>query len=378
MHARKLVLLSGLALTISAGTAIGQNRGTTEPREGQETQQDRQDRLERASQAARDRESRYGASSNILTSLEGIWNVKVQVNRTNWDAMNAPTGDRGSQERRDETNPQRNETDERRERAERQAERGERQGANPQREQDMRAASVDGMARSHTILGGDILRTTVLFGQGVPQSDGTRNDGRERDADRMRDRAAGGQLDPNSLQSVSFLGYNDRADEYQLALMTGQGGAIHYFTGKYDPGARRIVFTSTDRTPQSSLRDEQDGANRNDDATSSIAQTGTTEGMSVVLQLEGDDRYTVTAYRGPTSVETVTQRGTDLGGQPTQRREDGREADKRQDRYDGRATIAPNVIYKATYTKADAGMRSQHDRLFDEHDRNERSTSRSR
>ncbi|MFI4917039.1 MAG: hypothetical protein ACIAS6_11110 [Phycisphaerales bacterium JB060] len=421
MNAKQLAIVSGLALTLSAGSALAQNRGngTQQERRDRDVQQDRQDRLEDASRAVRDRDSRYGSSTNILTSLEGMWNVQVQVNRTNWNLMGSggresmrPRGDADeSAQRRDGAQPDANNprTERENEREVRERELRDRQDRRQQQEgrqqdddrqtrtatrtQDQQMANADGMARSHAILDGDILRTTVIFGEGMgsttdrPDRDAQR--GIERNNDRQRgaqpDRGQtptstrGGAMDNRSLQSVSFLGYNDNTGQYNMALMTGQGGAIHYFTGKYDQAGRRIVFTSDEqRSGATGQRNPSSTTERDGGTTTTQGQTQNLgSGMTVVLQMEGSDSYTVTAYRGSTSVSTVTGAGADLGGQPDQRRDDGsdRDQDQRQDRYGGDATIAPNVIYKATYTKADASMRSQNEQRFEEHDRRERGLS---
>lgn len=411
MNTKQLAIISGLAMTLSAGSALAQNRGSdTQERRDRGAQQDRQDRLADASQAARDRDSRYGSSTNILTSLEGMWNVQVQVNRTNWELMRSggreSMRDRRegseSDQRRDGAQPDANNprTDRENEREVRERELREqdddRQTRTATRTQDQRMATAEGMARSHAILGGDILRTTVIFGEGTGST--TTTDRPERDGDRDQQRGAQrdrgqtptstqrGEMDNNSLKSVSFLGYDDNTGQYNLALMTGQGGAIHYFTGKYDQSSRRIVFTGDEQ------RSGAAGQRNPSSTTGRDGQTSTTQGqnqslgsgMTVVLQMDDSDSYTVTAYRGSTSVSTGAGSGsgssTELGGQPGQRRggegeQDQRQGELRQDRSGGQATIAPNVIYKATYTKADASTRSQIEQRFEEHDRNERGMS---
>lgn len=417
MNTTQLVFVSGLALAISAGPALAQTRSNNDQDRPDRTQQDRQDRLEEAAAAVRDRDGRYGSATNILSSLEGLWNVQVRVNRTNWDAMNAGATDRRLPEGREGANPDSTtprDGDARREQDRRETDRRERDGAerDGQRQdrtgtarngsmQTQATSSADGLARSHRVMDGNILRTTLLFGEGVAETRGgfaVREDesGNEREDQREMDRRAERReattttrttrqddFDSNALRSVSFLGYDDRTGEYSLVLMTGQSGAIHYFTGKYDQGARRIVFTGTDHTSPSATRPGQDRTSRNGDGTTTVTKVGAVEGMSIVLQMESNEQYSITAYRGPTSVGSAAS--TDLGGQPSQRgdrqnddRSDRRDGDQRQDREGRDAQIAPNVIYKATYTRADASMRSQQDRLFDEYERSERSTIRGR
>jgi hypothetical protein len=428
MQAKQLVVLSGMAMAFVAGPAFAQTGTGNQQDRRQTPTQDRQDRLQDASQAARDRDSRFGSSTNILTSLEGIWNVNVQVNRSNWDMMN-----RGMQTDRrtpgqdgtglDTTNPQQRDrqgvdvdTDqpqtqrerEARERLERErqerennpgTERGDQRQPGMQDGAQSQMGTADGLARSQAILGGDILRTTLIFGAeaastrtnpaGQDRQDQDRNPQRDQqdrngqnpgDLDRAQPRdgmtttTTGGMMDNNSLRSVSFLGYNEGTGEYNLVLMTAHGGGIHYFTGQYDQSDRRIIFTSADSgstrsTPAGSQRDVNDGQ------PATRGAVGDTGSMSVVLQLEGNDSYTVTAYRGTATTGSTVGSGVNdtqpaLGGQPERR---DRDANPGQDGAT-QTSIAPNVIYKATYTKADNTMRSQYDRIFDEREQAERRT----
>ncbi len=420
MQAKQLVLVCGLALTTMAATVAAQNGTNNDRREG--VQQDRQDRLGEASRAAR-QDNQVSSANNILTSLEGIWNVSIQVNRTQWDAMNRSrpsTTDRGTGQETngtdlDSTNP--DQPDDRTPR-ERDAERqNERERQNPTREPDRRDReninergergdqldgadstqsgqmnSADGMARSQAILGGNILRTTVIFGADTQsartttgrtterQDRGTdRNP--QRDADRQGTQRDGmtttttmGQMDNSNLQSMSFLGYDQNSGEYNLALMTGQSGSIHYFTGKYDLSGRRIVFKSVDDSPVSTSTTD-----RRSTGSSVTTTTGTQmEDVTVVLQMDGNDTYTVTAYSGSAALGSPSSRGgADLGGQPSRDdnrdNRDTRDSANRQGQQDATGqTMAANIIYKATYTKADSSMRSQHDRMFDDREREER------
>jgi hypothetical protein len=334
--------------------------------------------------------------------LEGIWNVNIQVNRTQWDAMNRSTqgttdrdaddadrdstnpqrdNDRGAQENREETDPQRIAEREALREAERRGterdQEGDRTGSTTSSKTDSQMNSADGMARSNAILGGNILRTTVIFGADTQSTRSTtgrtpEQDGREADRNPQREgmsTTTAGQMDNSNLQSMSFLGYDQQSGEYNLALMTGHNGSIHYFTGKYDQSGRRVVFKSVDSSPVSTSTTDRTMS------TSGAAM----DGVTVVLQMNGNDSYSVTAYSGSAALGGSTGRDTDLGGQPS--RDDNRDgnnpaqdrgAGDRQGREGGDASLAANIIYKATYTKADGTMRSQHDRMFDERERQER------
>lgn len=439
MRATNIILASGLAIATFATPALAQSRGNNDT---QDRIRDRQDRLGDAGRTIQQDRER-AAATNILTSLEGIWNVNVQVNRTQWDALDRmgqrrtdpgrtdpdrPGTDRGldstNPDQRDDRNPRerdaeregterdrqegareqarrdREQIQERRERAQEQSGR-DRDGANPAQSDASRSGGIetaDGMARSHAILGGDILRTTVMFGTGTStQPTPTRQapDSQERDAERnpQRDNDRDGvqrdgtstmtpmsAMDTRNLQSMSFLGYDQNSGEYNLALMTGHSGSIHYFTGKYDQAERRIIFKSVDSSPVSTSTTDRRSTTTPSTTGSSVTTTMGTqmEGMTVVLQMDGNDTYSVTAYRGSTARDSGAQRGTDLGGQPArdQNRENGRDARRetgdRQNQDASRSMISPNVIYKATYTRADSSMRSQHDRMFDEREREDR------
>lgn len=408
MQAKQLILASGLALATMAVPALAQS-GTNNNENIRERGQDRQDRLGDASRAVR-QDRQLSSANNILTSLEGIWNVNVMVNRTQWDALdrsrrgstdrtdqestNPERGsDRGAREREDQTDAQRLAEREALREAERRGNERDQQGrdtdSTSRTQTGSQMGTADGMARSHTILGGDILRTTVIFGADAASTrttDPRQNpdrDRQERDADRnpqrdgernqqrdgMSTTTTMSQMDNSSLRSMSFLGYDQDSGEYNLALMTGQSGTIHYFTGKHNQPDRRIVFKSVNASPVSTSTTGRGSA-----TTSGLS----TEGMTVVLQMENNGSYSITAYSDSASTGRDGS-STDLGGQPAQQRDRDadnpsrdRETDRRQGQDGRQATLAPNVIYKATYTKADSTMRSQHDRMFDERERDER------
>lgn len=431
MRATNIILASGLAIATLATPTLAQSRDNDDT---QDRIRDRQDRLGDAGRTIQQDRER-AAATNILTSLEGIWKVNVRVNRTQWDALDRmgqhrtdpdrPGTDRGldstNPDQRDDRNPRerdaeredterdrqngtreqarrdREQIQERRERGQEQSGR-DRDGANPSRSDASRSGgieSADGMARSHAILGGDILRTKVIFGTGTatqptttrqaPDSqdrDAERNPRRDNDRDSVQRNGTStttpmSATDTRNLQSMSFLGYDQNSGEYNLALMTGKSGSIHYFTGKYDQAERRIIFKSVDSSPVStSTTDRRSTTTPSTSGSSVTTTTGTQmEGMTVVLQMDGNDTYSVTAYRGSTAQDSGARRGTDLGGQPArdQNRENRRDARRdtgdRQNQDASRSMISPNVIYKATYTRADSSMRSQHDRMFDERER---------
>ncbi|UYV13279.1 MAG: hypothetical protein NCW75_03095 [Phycisphaera sp.] len=409
MQAKQLILVSGMALAMIATTATAQSRNNDNRRDG--VQQDGRDRLGEASRAAR-QEGQRSTANNILTSLEGIWNVNIQVNRTQWDAMTrsrlgTTDSDRTglNRDRLDSTNPDQGTDRNPRERdIEREGTEIDRQDGT--REQDRRdreniqergergsergsgqMSSADGMARSNAILGGNILQTKSIFGadgattrsttgRTPDRQDRDAGNNPQRDADRQaQERDGMGQMDNSNLQSMSFLGYDQNSDEYNLALMTGQSGTIHNFTGKFDRSDRRIVFKSVDSSPVSTSTTDRRSTDRSGTTTSGTQM----KDMTMVLRMDGNDTYTVTAYSGSTTTTGTTDRGTDLGGQPsrgddrgTNNQDRDRGVGDRQGQDATGSSLPANIIYKATYTKADRNMRSQHDRMFDDREREER------
>ena len=188
--------------------------------------------------------------------------------------------------------------------------------------------------------------------------------------------------------------------------MTAQGG-MHTFSGDYDASAKRIVFTSkdsaygmqdrttttdrrtTDRTTTTDRRvdgqdtdrqnnprgnnqpDRRDAERQGTDRDRTTTTMASNAGMAIVLEMKNDNTYTITAYRGSTSVNSLRgERGADWGGQPALR---GSEGNERGDSHRGDdARQSPNIVYKATYTKADESMRSQYERMIEEQEGQQR------
>jgi len=217
---------------------------------------------------------------------------------------------------------------------------------------------ADGIASSQTVLGGNILRTTVIFGANTPT---TRTNPAQQERGTPSDARTQSRISNDQLRTMSFLGKNEQTGKYDLVFMTPQGG-MHTFSGDYDASERRVVFTSKD-----SMQGMQDGArserqqndrregDRERDDQSNMQDSG---GIAVVLEMQNDGSYTLTAYRGSASMDKRQKdREAELGGQPADRQGQGQGGEDQR---------SADVIYRATYTKADERMRSQFDRMIQE------------
>lgn len=349
-HAR-ILSTSGLVAALVVGVASAQSGDATDdptsPRPRSDRDSERVQDLERGERASPE-------ALRLLQNLEGIWEVDVSINGSVWRSRMGDSRPGGSGEDAD-------------------AERGRQRNQERDRESEGRGTptTMRGIAEASTVLGGNVLKIASILTPGesagaewaLPSADGN-----------------------ETSRSLSFFSFDPSANEYSAVFMSDMDGTMHHSTGKYDSGSRRIVFgkSGSEKTTEAvdasvprsdQRRSERDGRRRR----------GQREAHAV-LQMKDENTFEVTMYLGD-EIPGAANRGSDAKERDavSDVRDDERSADasddeRREPDAEQRSSreLPNNVLYRATYKKAQLQRQSNYDRAMREDERRMRNEQRKR
>ncbi|MBK7405326.1 MAG: hypothetical protein IPJ41_12010 [Phycisphaerales bacterium] len=175
----------------------------------------------------------------------------------------------------------------------------------------------------------------------------------------------------NATQCLAFISFDEDDDSYTIVLMNSRDGEIYKESGRYDAGSNRIVFDGNmrddaDRPGRTGAgAGEQPSSTRREPGSMNTRATRAQHEVRVELELRGDDSYEVTMYQGSAAGSGVG----DPNSAPDQR--------TGQQPYTTKSADARgNIVYRATYTRADASQEGLYQRMLDAEDSSSRTSWR--
>ncbi|MCK6477585.1 MAG: hypothetical protein L6Q35_12225 [Phycisphaerales bacterium] len=154
---------------------------------------------------------------------------------------------------------------------------------------------------------------------------------RDRDLDSPT-RIGGPGMGAGGMVGRMFLAFDEGSRNYTVVFMENRSGKIHTHTGTFDATGNRIVFR---------------GDGHKDGTKDGISNTGAgnrakadDKDTRIVLEFSGDDRYTVTMYRGSGTTTTDSTPGNEPNSKPGDRTGGANRDD-----------AMGAMFYRASYTK---------------------------
>lgn len=385
---RTLVTACGGLLTICTSAALNaHSEGESRDRQPQWTQDSGQP---------------SDGQPEILSKLEGVWRVEVEVNPSMWGTLHggrqiledATPGESGNINRdhstRDRRDPNRNRFP----------------SGDPPQSADHddtpihNGSDYRAIADTKLILDGEILRERMILldGESAESPDDPahdldqKNNDDDDNEDAIENNNIGGQpitedtarhgID-DATQCLAFISFDEADNSYTMVMMNSKDGEIFHERGQYDATSNRIVFAGgpegADRQgrqpsmvePSPDKPDDDAGGRGNQpyrtpSSTDRVREPGRVQPMGghenvcVVLQLHDNDSYEVTMYAGNTLDRYRADPAANPASDPT-----SRPGSAPQPESDAFADAMGDIVYRATYTRASASQEALYERLLD-------------
>ncbi|CAG0982915.1 hypothetical protein PHYC_01865 [Phycisphaerales bacterium] len=244
-----------------------------------------------------------GDPAAILKRMEGVWKVEFR----SAPSFGKENVNPGAPARPDDNQPNRDKD----------------KPDQPDRNRD--AVTTSGIAETKMVMNDAVLHQRAFMLGGLPGSEGSGTPARS-------------QSDP--VEFASYLSFDKPAERYSMVIVCGKDGSIKFGTGRFEATATRIVFESdsTDHRPDRSSPDIKPGG-QNQPAINP-RDSGSAYGFGdarVVLEILGNDQHKVTMYaKSPSATATPPAQPSSPAGTPART-----------------ATEQSDILYQATYTRAD-------------------------
>lgn len=288
----------------------------------------------------------HSSSPAMLSKLEGIWEVDVEVNPSLW--QEAMDGSRTSDA------PQRGDAD-------RPADAGDAfptnvssrtpRGGDDTAETPETSAHhgpmgpMEGVTEAQTLFGGNVLSmATILSPDGDTQSPGWQP---EKDGKGM-------------MRSLSYFSFDPETEQYQAVFLSDMDGEMHHAQGRYDAENDRIVFggSSAAAVPRKA---ESSNQGRTINASTRSMQNARSDAHfareTAVLRMLDESSFEVTMYVGahPDVATAEALRNGLSHGTDSSHDASPKSAPTETSPVKGTiGTLPANVLYRATYQRASA------------------------
>lgn len=301
--------------------------------------------------------------TSILNDMEGLWNVRITVNKDHWkmhktsDRVPRQTTQPGGIE------PGRNDG--------MQPGQGGDQGNQPGMSEPglAQGLQMEGFSERKLILGDNVLEEHCYIPDMAKIIDGERQPGEN---PTMR-------IDNDTFEGLSLLSFSPEDGTYEIVFVDGKSGKMHYDTGSFDATMNRIVFegkahgADTTTTTPPARRDGTSPtppAERRDGVGQQPGQDGMKHGMygnvRVVLEVLGPNQHQVTMYKVDSSSPISTVPGEPPSREPADRNQPNNTPSQPGTEPWSPTTLASNIIYRATYTRAEGSQAARYRDLIEE------------